>query len=168
MYHGSVNRRYLEAISEALADGQLIVTPDNGRMLVACDCTSAKAVERMASLCGIDLRRDDLTLYCADISQASAHVRVDNELFAQLKAGTPGDERFEAQIYGQMARPLKARRTIGIAIPDDDITRAVAGELGRPLMGVVADWDDDDLDPTNAEAVAEYFGDSNFRYVIVS
>lgn len=170
MYHGSVNQRYIDAIVDALTrDSAVIVTPNAGdNMLVACLSTDTEAVARAAAITRTDLRRDPLTLYCDSISQASAMLRIDNEAFAQLKAQTPGPSRIELQVHGSPARQLKARRTIGVVIPDDDITRAIARHAGAPLLGIVAGWDDSDLDPANAEAVAEYYGTSNFTHVIIA
>ena len=167
MYHGSVNQRYVGSISDGLAAGALIVAPAGDSVIVACDSTDAKAVERLAAITRLNLRRDDLTVYCADISQAALHLRIDDTDFALIKDSAPGPARFELPVCGPLARQIKARRTCGAVIPDDDITRAVAGALGHPLLGVTARWDDSDLDQTNTEAVAEYYGHGNIDFTIV-
>ena len=66
---------------------------------------------------------------CADLSQASDYVRIDNRAFRTLRHYLPGPFTFLLPAALRLPKVFRGRKTIGLRVPDCDIARALAAAL---------------------------------------
>ena len=109
--------------------------PTDSCYALGCALGDKNAMERILAIRKIDLKHH-LTLLCADLSDLGTYAKVDNSQFRQLKAATPGSYTFILQATKEVPnRTLHPKRkTIGLRVPDNTITRALLTELGEPML----------------------------------
>ncbi|MBD5180234.1 MAG: threonylcarbamoyl-AMP synthase [Bacteroidales bacterium] len=156
MYESSINEEYIDILVKALEDGEIIVIPTDNRYVFACNALNNRAVEHICKLKNIDPRKHPLSVLCADISQASEYVRIDNRAFSIFKDTLPGPYTYILPSSPRLPKVFKGRKEVGTRIPDNDIARRIAAELGNPLMVSTVNWPDaDDDDTLLPEAIAD-------------
>lgn len=147
MYPTSINARFIEELVDALRDGGVIVIPTDTRYALACDALSNRAIERICKLKRIDPKKHPLSIVCADMSQASEYAMIDNRAFKILRETLPGPYTYILPTTPRLPKTFKGRREVGVRVPDNEIARELARELGNPLMTSTVSWpgaDDDD------------------------
>lgn len=153
MYPTSLNDRYLDEAAEALGRGGLIIYPTDTLYALGCDALSARAIEELCHLKGIDPRRQPLSVVCADLSMAATYARIDNEAYRILRRNLPGPFTFLLPAATTLPKVFKGRRTVGIRIPDSPIACALASRLGHPLLSTsIIPADPDTTDPQEIAA----------------
>ena len=139
----SINRPYIEQAVRAIENGEIIIYPTDSLYALGTDALSARAIERLCATKGIDPARQQLSVVCADMSQAAEYARIDNRAFAIMKRHLPGPCTFILPAGSKLPKPFKGRRTVGIRIPDNAIATALARELGRPIITTSVEADPD-------------------------
>lgn len=134
MYPTSINDRYLDDVVEILRDGGLIIYPTDTFYAVGCNALNNAAVERVCRLKGIDPKRQNLSIVCADISQASEYARIDNTAYSVIHRNLPGPFTFLLPASTRLPKIFKGRKIVGVRVPDNAIARAIADRLGAPLL----------------------------------
>lgn len=151
MYPTSINMQYVDMLVKALKDGDVIVIPTDTRYAFACDALNNRAIERVCRLKDIDPKKHPLSIVCADLSQASEYARIDNRAFAEVRGNLPGRYTYILPVTPRLPKAFKGRHEVGLRIPDNDITRELACQLGNPLMTTTVTWpgadDDETLSP---------------------
>lgn len=71
-----------------------------------------------------------------DLSELANFAMVDNRQYRLIKSVTPGPYVFVLQATKEVPRRLShpSRKTIGLRVPDHEITLALLGALGEPLL----------------------------------
>lgn len=138
------NDRHIAEAAEALRDGGVVVFPTDTIYAVGVDARNHRAIERLCRIKGIDPDRQQLSLLCADISQAADYVRIDNTAFRTLRGHLPGPFTFVLPAALRLPKSFRNRKTIGLRVPDCDAARALAEALGGPLLCGSAVVDDPD------------------------
>lgn len=166
IYPENINRRFIEEAADALRDGQIIVYPTDTLYAIGCDAVNNRAIERICRLKGINPLKENLSIVCNDFSQAAEYARIDNRAFAQLKHYLPGPYTFILPAASTLPKVFKGRRAVGVRIPDNNIARALAGELGHPLLSTTVEYDPDAPDEgRDPESIALHYAGS-VDYVI--
>lgn len=134
IYPSSVNSRFISEVADAMRDGNLIIYPTDTIYAIGCDATNQSAIERLCRIKNISPQKNTLSIICSDISQASEYARIDNRAYAVLRQYTPGPFTFILPASTTLPKAFKGRRQVGLRIPDNPIPRALAEELGHPIM----------------------------------
>lgn len=134
MYPTSINRQHIDSAVETLRRGEIIIYPTDTLYAFACDALNLRAIERICRIKEINTRKTNLSIVCADISQAAEYARIDNRAFDILRRNTPGAFTFLLPSAPTLPRVFKDRRIVGIRIPDNPISTALAAALGNPLL----------------------------------
>ena len=134
IYPGNINMRFIDEAVEALERGELIIYPTDTLYAIGCDATNQRAIEHVCRLKGIDPRKQHLAIMCADMSQAARFARIDNRAFDIMRRNLPGPFTFILPPSTTLPKAFKGRKEVGVRIPDDDIARCLAEQLGRPLL----------------------------------
>lgn len=136
LYNGNPNVREVRRVADLLKAGGVAVLPTDTLYCFACSMESKRAVEGIAQLKGFKLKQAKYSMLCASLSQASEYLRpMDRDTFALLRQCLPGPYTFIMEANGSVPRHLlNANRTIGIRVPQNDITQAVVEEVGVPLV----------------------------------
>lgn len=166
-YPTSINQRYLDEVTQALERGEIVICPTDSVYALVCDATNQHAIERLCAFKGINPEKQSLSILCADLSQASQYARIDNKAFTLIRANTPGPVTFILPASTRLPKAFKGRKTVGVRIPDNEVTIAVADALGRPLLTTSAvEPDDDGVLPTMAEEVMSLYDNADVAIMI--
>lgn len=143
IYPSSINDRFVDEAVRVMRDGGVVVFPTDTLYAIGCDALNNSAVQRVCSIKGIDARKESLSVVCADLSQASEYARIDNAAFRVVKNYLPGPYTFVLPASAKLPKIFKGRKEVGIRVPDNDITRALARALGNPVLSTSITWDAD-------------------------
>lgn len=150
IYENNINERHIADAVEALRDGHIVIYPTDSVYGLAVDALNKRAIEQLCRLKGLNPEKNLLSIVCADLSQASDYVKIDNKVFSIIKDYLPGAYTFILPASTRLPKIFKNRKTVGLRIPDNAIARHLAEALGNPLLtGSV------DIDPDDPDAAAE-------------
>ncbi len=162
IYTGNINMRFIDEAVEALEDGRPIIYPTDTLYAIGCDATNQRAIEHVCRIKGIDPRRQNLAIMCADLSQAARFARIDNRAFDIMRRNLPGPFTFILPPATTLPKAFKGRKEVGVRIPDDDVARCLAESLGRPLLTtsiITGSSNSDDYHTTMMEIADSYKSD---------
>lgn len=155
MYPTNVNMMFVDKITEALREGELIVYPTDTLYAIGCDALNNRAIEKLCKIKGINPDKQLLSVVCADISQAAEYARIDNKAYRLLKTNAPGPFTFILPASTKLPKIFKGRRTVGIRVPDNSIARAIAEALGNPILTTSIPFDGlDEMEITEPQSIA--------------
>ena len=148
--------RLISQAAEIVRAGGVIAYPTDSAYALGCHLGDNGALERIRRLRQLD-DKHNFTLVCRDLSELGVYAKVDNATFRLLKGNTPGPYTFILHATSEVPRRLlhPKRRTIGLRIPDHQITLALLEELGEPLMSVTLQMPGDSLPLTDPEDIRE-------------
>lgn len=151
--------RLIRQAAEIIRNGGVVAYPTDSAYALGCHLGDKDALERIRRLRKLD-EKHNFTLICRDLSELGVYAKVDNPTFRLLKASTPGPYTFILHATNEVPRRLlhPKRRTIGLRIPDHQITQALLEALGEPLMSVTLMLPDDDLPLTDPEMIRDRLG----------
>ncbi|HDZ57702.1 MAG TPA: threonylcarbamoyl-AMP synthase [Pseudomonas xinjiangensis] len=151
--------RLVRQAAEIVRNGGVIAYPTDSAYALGCHLGDKDALERIRRLRQLD-DKHNFTLVCRDLSELGVYAKVDNTAFRLLKANTPGPYTFILNATNEVPRRLlhPKRRTIGLRIPDHQITLALLEELGEPLMSVTLILPNDSLPLTDPEMIRDRLG----------
>ena len=149
LYEENPNPRQISKVVDILRQGGLIIYPTDTVYGLGCDITNAKAMERLAKLKGVKPHQSNWSFVCADLSNISEYARqMDNPTFKILKKSLPGPYTFVLEGNNRLPKMFRKRKTIGIRIPDNNISRTLVSELGRPIISTSIKDEDEILEYT--------------------
>ena len=123
---------------EALADGGVIAYPTDTVYGLGCDLTNKHAVDRLYAIKGMD-RSHPLAFVCPDLSDIARYAIVDNQVYRVLRRFLPGPYTFILQATREVPKLVQMKRkNVGIRVPASETARALARELGRPIISSTA------------------------------
>jgi tRNA threonylcarbamoyl adenosine modification protein (Sua5/YciO/YrdC/YwlC family) len=127
--------RLIREAVKIIQDGGVIVYPTDSCYALGCRLGDKQAMERILAIRQID-QKHHLTLVCHNLSELANYAKVDNAQFRLLKAATPGSFTFILQASKEVPRRTlhPKRSTIGLRVPDHEVTRALLQELGEPIL----------------------------------
>jgi tRNA threonylcarbamoyl adenosine modification protein (Sua5/YciO/YrdC/YwlC family) len=130
--------RKIRRAVDALLAGEVIGYPTDTVYGLGCDISSKKAIDRLYQIKGMD-RSHPLAFICPDLSEIARYAVVDNQIYRVLKHFLPGPYCFILEATREVPRILQTKRkTIGIRVPNHEVTCAVVRELGRPILSTTA------------------------------
>lgn len=155
-------KRHLNTIRECLKDGGVIIYPTDTVYGLGCDIFNRKAVEKIARLKGIKMKKANFSIVCYDLSHLSDYTTpIDNTTFKVMKKALPGPFTFILPASNTVPKIFKTnKKTIGIRVPDNNIARSIVDELGNPIVSTSVHDDDEVLEyTTDPELIHERFKD---------
>jgi tRNA threonylcarbamoyl adenosine modification protein (Sua5/YciO/YrdC/YwlC family) len=159
--------RKISKVVEILQKGGIVIYPTDTIYGIGCDLMNRKSIERLCQIMDIKPHKLDLSFICQDLSQISTFVkRMDTPVFKILKKALPGPYTFIMESSSEVPKILDVnKKTVGIRIPDHNITRAIVSELTRPL--ITSSIKDDDLIKEYTTDPEEIYEDFKQRVDIV-
>jgi len=126
-------QRLIHQAVEILNQGGVIAYPTDSSL--GCHIGDKQALDRIRSIRRVDAKHN-FTLVCRDLSELSTYAKVENNVYRLLKHYTPGAYTFILKATGDVPRRLlnPKRKTIGLRIPDNNITLALLEQLEQPIM----------------------------------
>ncbi len=128
--------RNLRTITECLLSSGIIVYPTDTIYGLGCDIFQHKAIERICRIKNIDPRKAQLSFVCHDLSDLSKYTKsISTPLYRMLKNYLPGPYTFILPASKEVPKILKSKKdTIGLRVPDNNITGSIVRELGHPVL----------------------------------
>src|SRR5271166_1746907 len=130
--------RKIRRAVDALLDGGVIAYPTDTVYGLGCDLTNKHAVDRLYVIKGMD-RSHPLSFVCPDLSDIARYAVVDNPVYRVLRRFLPGPYTFILEATREVPKLVQMRRKqVGIRVPALETPRALARELGRPIVSTTA------------------------------
>lgn len=128
-------QRLIRSAVEIVRKGGLMVYPTDSCYALGCHIGDKGAMERVRRIRQVD-EHHNFTLICRDLSELALYAIVDNIQYRSLKAATPGSYTFILKASREVPKRLlnPKRKTIGVRVPDHNVTRALLEEMGEPLL----------------------------------
>lgn len=157
LYNENPNPKQIARVIEVLRQGGLVIYPTDTVYGLGCDITNIKALERIARIKGVKLEKSNFSFICYDLSDLSDYVKqIDTSTFKILKRALPGPYTFILPGAKTLPHPFKKRKTVGIRIPDNNITLEIVKQLGNPLVSTSIRDEDEILEyTTDPELILE-------------
>jgi tRNA threonylcarbamoyl adenosine modification protein (Sua5/YciO/YrdC/YwlC family) len=156
------SQRQILKICEVLRKGGVMVYPTDTVYALGCDIYSTRAVDRIAKLKGIPIKKANFSFIFSDLSQLSDYTKlISNPVFKMMKAYLPGPYTFILPARNNIPRIFHSgKRTVGIRIPDNNIPLEIVRELGHPIMTTSIHDDDEMIEyTTDPELIWEKYKD---------
>jgi tRNA threonylcarbamoyl adenosine modification protein (Sua5/YciO/YrdC/YwlC family) len=159
--------RKISKVVEILQKGGIVIYPTDTIYGIGCDLMNRKSIERLCQIMDIKPQKLDLSFICQDLSQIATFVRrMDTNVFKVLKKALPGPYTFIMESSSKVPKILDInKKTVGIRIPNHNITQAIVTELSRPL--ITSSIKDDDLIKEYTTDPEEIYEDFKQRVDIV-
>jgi tRNA threonylcarbamoyl adenosine modification protein (Sua5/YciO/YrdC/YwlC family) len=130
--------RKIRKAVDALEAGEVIAYPTDTVYGLGCDLMNKRSVDRLYQIKGMD-KAQPLAFICPDLSEIAKYAIVDNQIYRVLRRFLPGPYCFILEATREVPRLVQTKRkTIGIRIPNHEVTRAVVAGLGRPIISTTA------------------------------
>jgi len=162
MYEDNTNEKDLKMVADTLRKGGIVIYPTDTIYGLGCDINNTKAIERIARIKNINLKKANLSFICYDLSHISDFVRpLDNNIFKVMKHHLPGPFTFVLEANNNVPKLFKAsKKTVGIRVPNNTIIRQLVKELGNPILSSSVHDDDEVLEYiTDPELIYEKYKD---------
>ncbi|MDO9092590.1 MAG: L-threonylcarbamoyladenylate synthase [Rubrivivax sp.] len=144
--------RLLKQAAQILHDGGIAAVPTDSSYALVCRLDDKTAAENLRRIRQVD-DKHHLTLLCKDLSELARFARVDNRQYRLLKLGTPGPYTFILEATKEVPRRLShpSRRTIGLRVPDHQVTQELLALFGEPLLAttLIAPGDSEPMNDAN-------------------
>lgn len=148
--------RYIDMAVDALREGEIIIYPTDSIYALGCDALNNNAIEQICKIKGIRSDKTNLSIICESISQVAEYARIDNKAFALLKNNLPGPFTFILPALSKLPKAFKRRKTVGIRIPDNNVSSCLVHRLGNPIMTTSVKFEDIDYG-CEPELIAEQY-----------
>ena len=130
------NPRGISKIVECLKDGGVVIYPTDTIYGIGCDIFQPKAVERIAKIKSIDLKKQNFSFICSDLSHLSDYaLRIDRSLYKVMRKVLPGPYTFILNANSNIPKLFKIKKkTVGIRVPNHNIPLQLVDQIGNPLL----------------------------------
>ena len=145
---------------EIIRKGGVIAYPTDTTYALGCHIGDKQALDRIRQLRRLD-DKHRFTLMCRDLSELGVYARVNNQVFRQLKAHTPGPYTFILEATKEVPRRLQTgkRKQIGLRVPDNQILLDLLAGLGEPVLNTTLILPQDEfplMDPRDIRDLLEH------------
>lgn len=136
LYEQNPEPEKVRQIVEILRNGGVVIYPTDTVYGMGCDITNSRAVERICKIKGINPKKHNFSIICADLANISLYTRVISKpVFKMMKKGLPGPFTFILEASSQVPKILNSnKKTLGIRVPDHNVPRMLVEELGNPIL----------------------------------
>ncbi len=142
------DKRKIKQVVSVLEKGGVIIYPTDTVYGLGCDIYNQKAYQKICRLRGLKPEKANFSFICNDLSHVANYtLPFSNQAFKAMKKTLPGPYTYILRASGEVPKMFKnKKRTVGIRIQNNNITKAIIEELGRPLLSASLKSDDDFLE----------------------
>jgi tRNA threonylcarbamoyl adenosine modification protein (Sua5/YciO/YrdC/YwlC family) len=126
--------RYINKAVEVLKKGGVIIYPTDTLYGIGCDIFNKAALERI-----FQIKNDGISklfsFVCSDLKDISKYAKVSDSAYKIMKKLLPGPYTFILPASKLVPKTLWTKRqTVGIRVPNHQVTLALVKELGNPII----------------------------------
>jgi tRNA threonylcarbamoyl adenosine modification protein (Sua5/YciO/YrdC/YwlC family) len=126
--------RYINKAVSVLKEGGIIIYPTDTVYGIGCDIFNKEALERIFSIKN-DGSSKLFSFVCSDLKDISRYARVSDYAYRTMRHLLPGPYTFILPAAKLVPKKLwSKRKTVGIRVPNNNITMTLVGELGNPII----------------------------------
>ncbi len=153
--------RNIKTVVDCLKNGGVIIYPTDTIYGLGCDIYNVDAIERICRIKSIDPKKAQFSFVCNDLSHISDYAKsIDTPIFRMLKKALPGPYTFIFEASKMVPKMLKTKKdTVGIRVPDHNISQELVRQLGNPIMSVSLPMDEEVEYYTDPLVMHEIFED---------
>ncbi len=153
--------RNIKTVVDCLKNGGVIIYPTDTIYGLGCDIYNVEAIERICRIKNIDPKKAQFSFVCNDLSHISDYTKnIDTPIFRLLKKVLPGPYTFIFEASKMVPKMLKTKKdTVGIRVPDHNISQELVRQLGNPIMSVSLPMDEEVEYYTDPLVMHEIFED---------
>ena len=152
----------ISKIIECLNQDGVIIYPTDTVYTLGASIHSKKAFERICKIKNIEPKKSNFSIVCYDLSHISEYtLNLDTPTFKLMKRSLPGPYTFILKANKNIPSFFGYnKKTIGIRVPDSNITREIISKLNSPIFSASIKHDDSILEYlTEAEEIYERYKD---------
>jgi len=126
--------RYINKAVDTLKKGGIIIYPTDTVYGIGCDIFNKPALDRVRTIKN-DPDIKLLSFICQSFRNISSYAKVSDYAYRTMKYLLPGPYTFILPAAKQVPKKLWTKRnTVGIRIPDHNVTLKIVEELGNPIV----------------------------------
>ena len=157
IYNDNPDEKKIDEVVKCLENGGIIIYPTDTVYGLGCNINNKKALERIARIKGVKLKDAHFSFICFDLSDLSKYAKqINSRTFKLLKRIFPGP--FTIILKGTNKIPKifsNKKKTVGIRIPNNNISREIVKKLGSPIVSTSI---------IDEDAIIEYSTDPELIY----
>ncbi len=160
LFPDNIDMRKMKQVVDTLKKGGLVIYPTDTVYGLGCDIYNKEAVEKICRIKGIKPEKMNFSFICSDLSHISDYtLNLDTPVFKLMKRCLPGPFTFILKANNNIPKLFKNnKKTIGIRVPDNKISRTIVQELGNPIITTSVHHEDDIIDYiTDPNAIYERY-----------
>lgn len=160
LYEENPDSKKVKQAVDILRNGGVVIYPTDTVYGMGCDITNQRAVEKICKIKGINPKKHNFSIICADLGNIAQYTRVITKpVFKMMKKGLPGPFTFILEASNVVPKILHSnKKTIGIRVPAHNIPRILVEELGHPILTTSIRDEDDVVEySTDPELIFEKY-----------
>lgn len=160
LYEENPDPKKVKQAVDILRDGGVVIYPTDTVYGMGCDITNQRAVEKICKIKGINPKKHNFSIICADLGNIAQYTRVITKpVFKMMKKGLPGPFTFILEASKVVPKILHSnKKTIGIRVPAHETPRLLVEELGHPILTTSIRDEDDVVEySTDPELIFEKY-----------
>ena len=153
--------RKISIVTECLKKGGVIIYPTDTVYALGCDLNNHDAIEKIGRIKNINPRTANYSIVCFDLSHLSDYVfSIDTPLYRVMKKALPGPFTFILKANNNVPKIFKSKKkTVGIRVPDNNISRMIVKSLGNPITSTsIHELDNPEDYITDPQEIYDRFG----------
>ena len=147
--------RKIKRAVDLLDAGEVIVYPTDTVYGLGCDLFNKKAIDRLYQIKQME-KEQQLSFVCPDLSDISRYAIVDNAQYRLLRRFLPGPYTFILEATREVPKIVQSKKkTVGIRVPNNEVTLALVRGLGRPIISTTAAMhgEEPNIDPSEIDDI---------------
>ena len=160
IYPENPQEKLIKQVAECLLDGGVIIYPTDTVYGIGCDIFKHKAVEKIARLRDVNIKKHNFSFICSDLSHLSDFTKpMDRSTYKLMKKALPGPFTFILEANNTIPKLFKNnKKTVGIRVPEHHIPRGIVQTLGNPILTTSIHDDDSIIEySTDPELIYEKY-----------
>lgn len=127
--------RLVTKVVEGLNQGNVVAIPTDSGYAIVSKLGNKDGLDRIRAIRRVG-DKHHFTMLCHNFAQLGQFVIVDNSQFRLIKSLTPGPYTFILKGTKEVPRMTlhPKKQTVGVRIPDHNITQAIVAEMGEPIL----------------------------------
>ena len=128
--------RVIQKIIKILNNDGLIVIPTDTIYAFAVSINSKKALEKLAKIKDVNLKKANFSLICEDLKNVSLYTKpIDKKIFRMMKSSLPGPFTFILKANNSVSKIFQTnKKEVGIRVPDHYFVKTLICEIGHPIL----------------------------------
>ena len=128
--------RVIQKIIKILDNDGLIVIPTDTIYAFAVSINSKKALEKLAKIKNVKLKKANFSLICEDLKNVSLYTKpIDRKIFRMMKSSLPGPFTFILKANNSVSKIFQTnKKEVGIRVPNHYFVKTLICEIGHPIL----------------------------------